>query len=471
MAIALDKPLDTSLQESVAFLAGLQGNILKSHGRDYAAHVFCTLGGDARAAREWLADFTRKQVTTGVRQKVTRDAWMAAPGGDPGVLFSSVGLSYTGYVALGVVDGATPNDSFFRLGMKQQALSPRPFNDSPVTEWEAAYQQRADALIILAHDDEAQLKAAVEAVVQGLASISAATWVQYGERLEVTFPGEAACTTIEHFGYEDGISNPVFYVDDIEKERAARGFSKWDPAAGLNLALVAEPGFPERFGSYLVFRKLEQDVAGFKKATEELTKLIGGDVVADDVGALAVGRKKNGAPIIPVSGGTDPNANDFYFLTDDRDGKVCPFHAHIRKTNPRGDTTRLETPPGVDPLTPEQERSFRIVRRGITYGKRPDLDEGSGLPLPSAGVGLLFMSCQARLAQFAIQQEGSDSNDFIETGVGPDAVIGQNGNAVAQEWPKGSEVRYAMANFVKLLGGEYFFVPSMEFLRTLDENS
>jgi hypothetical protein len=41
--ISLDAPLDLNLADAAPFLKNLQGNILKSHGRDHAAHVFIRL--------------------------------------------------------------------------------------------------------------------------------------------------------------------------------------------------------------------------------------------------------------------------------------------------------------------------------------------------------------------------------------------------------------------------------------------
>jgi hypothetical protein len=38
---------------------------------------------------------------------------------------------------------------------------------------------------------------------------------------------------------------------------------------------------------------------------------------------------------------------------------------------------------------------------------------------------------------------------------------------VAQTWPSDGTETFTMANFVRLLGGEYFFAPSMAFLRGL----
>ncbi len=61
----------------------------------------------------------------------------------------------------------------------------------------------------------------------------------------------------------------------------------------------------------------------------------------------------------------------------------------------------------------------------------------------------------------------SDRNDFANPGVGPDAMIGQNAAPVPQEWPVGPGYKFTMANFVKLLGGEYFFAPSLGFLKEL----
>ena len=113
---------------------------------------------------------------------------------------------------------------------------------------------------------------------------------------------------------------------------------------------------------------------------------------------------------------------------------------------------------------------MRILRRGITFGERPDLEPGSTLPPPESGVGLLFMCYQSQLRQFVIQQEGADSDDFVLTGVGADATLGNNDTRVAQRWPVGGQPNveaFRMANFVTMLGGEYFFAPSLSFLATL----
>ncbi len=456
--IPLDQPLDLDAPDAAAFLAGLQGNILSSHGRDHTAHIFVRFGADAASCRAWLADLAAHRVTSAADQQVQRRAYKAH--GGPGELFASLLLSQTGYIALGIAADRIPREPggapYFELGMKRQAEAARPFNDPPVERWEAAFQGDVHALVILAHDDAAALAAATDGLCRAATAAGATTWIEPGARLERTFP-DGVERTIEHFGFEDGISNPQLILQDAIREREERGATHWDGVGSLDLVLVAEPGAPDRFGSFLVFRKLEQDVHGFAAAVDTLAAQLG--VSAADAGALAVGRFADGTPVVPATA-PKPGAklNDFTFAAADPAGARCPFHAHIRKTNPRGDL----------PIGLPIERSFRIVRRGVTYGARPDLAAAAAEGrLPSTGVGLLFMSYQARLDQFAIQQEGSDSNDFRDPATGVDAVIGQNEAPVPQEWPTGSGRRFTMANFVRMLGGEYFFAPSMAFLREL----
>jgi hypothetical protein len=49
-----------------------------------------------------------------------------------------------------------------------------------------------------------------------------------------------------------------------------------------------------------------------------------------------------------------------------------------------------------------------------------------------------------------IQQEGADGNDFVESGVGVDAVIGQNPGPTPQTWPSTGTTTFTMANFVTM---------------------
>ncbi|MGO8608761.1 hypothetical protein ACC848_37960, partial [Rhizobium johnstonii] len=73
---------------------------------------------------------------------------------------------------------------------------------------------------------------------------------------------------IEHFGYVDGRSQPIFLDEDLVSEKLREdGTTNWDAGFGLGRVLVSDAAAPDpqtQFGSYFVFRKLEQDVRKFK---------------------------------------------------------------------------------------------------------------------------------------------------------------------------------------------------------------
>jgi deferrochelatase/peroxidase EfeB len=254
---------------------------------------------------------------------------------------------------------------------------------------------------------------------------------------------------------------------EIEAERMRRGAVHWDPAAPLGLVFIREPGQAAGFGSYMVFRKLEQNVRHFRSARAALAQAMG--CSDEEASGLIVGRRSDGTPLIPTQtpdATADPNDFDYGSDSPSAPGPagVCPFHAHIRRSNPRGDTVRYLGAPSTD-----FERGMRIVRRGVTYGLRPDLD-GDGEP-PERDVGLLFMSFQADLRQFAIQQSGADSADFPFGGAGLEGLNGRTaggGDPLPQSWPAASgQVLFSLGGFVTLKGGEYLFAPSLPFLKSL----
>ena len=103
-----------------------------------------------------------------------------------------------------------------------------------------------------------------------------------------------------------------------------------------------------------------------------------------------------------------------------------------------------------------------------TYGDPmpPGDDEVSW---PEKGVGLLFQCCQADVAnQFEfIQQNWANNPRFVRLGAGQDALVGQAPGApisVPRSWGESPRMDVDFARFVRLLGGEYFFTPSIPFL-------
>jgi Dyp-type peroxidase family len=389
----------------------LQGNILKSHGRAAAVHIFLTFQPRRRKqAREFLAGFARnvtsatKQLkqTEALHQALDKDEFL-----DRSEPFATVYLSASGYRKLGCSLKGFSTE--FRNGMRGAGL-----DDPPPGEWEPNFQKEIDTMILVAHDKVEHLTKQLNLLrkeVSGFADISS----EIGIRML-----NAAGQGIEHFGYVDGISQPLFYEADlVGKPRA------WDPSAGPSLVLVKDPlgKSDDHCGTYFVFRKLEQNVKEFRRQVQKLARAL--EFGEDLVGAMVIGRFQDGTPVAvyPAAQGKKDPFNNFRYSNPKTDpsGNRCPFTAHIRKANPRGELEVLE-----------QERRHRIVRRGIPYGDpTPPGDELYSLP--ESGVGLLFQCCQADLHdQFETLQKAWANNDNSPfNSAGRDPVIGQPSNGAS----------------------------------------
>jgi deferrochelatase/peroxidase EfeB len=125
--------------------------------------------------------------------------------------------------------------------------------------------------------------------------VSSAIRTEYGNAIR-----NANGDGLEHFGYVDGISQPLFFKDENERFKAnatpsSRSTLAWDPFAPLKLVLVKDPLVTtvDACGSYFVFRKLEQDVRAFKVAEQQIaTALNFSGEERQRAGALVVGRSR-----------------------------------------------------------------------------------------------------------------------------------------------------------------------------------
>lgn len=440
-------------------LMDLQGNILKGNGRNWCVFLFIRFKADDPAARGWIGDFARAFVPAAQVQEEQAAAFRASNLAERGGLFASFFLSAQGYLTLGFSYEKLPRDSqaWFNAGMQARQGALR---DPRVDDWQAEFREPVDAMALLASDDEAEVRQHATDLQAQLAGIGADAWAEVGSRW---FNEEQL--DVEPFGYVDGASNPRFFRNDIDRAKAVGG-DRWDPSAPLDLVLLKDPNGlgEESHGSFLVYRKLEQDVRGFDQAIEELARTLG--TTPELAGAYAVGRFKDGTPVVlrDQPAGAHPPENNFDY-SGDPSASRCPFHAHIRKTNPRGDTHTLLRP-GV-PLS--EERGHRIVRRSVVFGRPEDIG--------NAPVGIHFLCYQADLArQFEFQQANwANQVNFVRQRTGVDTLIGQ-GNTLpeGQEWPNrwgdagAGTTRVQVSDFVTLRGGEYFFAPSVGFLKNIE---
>jgi Dyp-type peroxidase family len=223
-------------------------------------------------------------------------------------------------------------------------------------------------------------------------------------------------------------------------------------------------------GTYLVLRKLSQDVGAFNAFLEEHKGMA--PCHPCDPGkqkmwlkAKLIGRWPSGAPLEP--GQTEEPAltridgrgisNDFDFRAD-RGGHGCPVTSHVRRANPR------DSLPASRKISKEMSRRHRIVRRGIPYGRKA---EDSA---PTEDRGLVFIALNANLErQFEfIQQSWMNNEKFggLYDERDPVSSSGDSGRLTIPAPPLRKSVA-GLSRFVTMKGGGYFFLPSAKALRFL----
>jgi Dyp-type peroxidase family len=284
----------------------------------------------------------------------------------------------------------------------------------------------------------------------------------------------------DHFGFADGIAQPSLHGSGVKArpgDGQPNGDGTWrDVAVGEFLlghqdedgGLPAAPAAPfDCNGTFMVYRKLRQDTAAFRRfIAEQGAKYPGGP---EKLAAKIVGRWPDGTPLSVSPDGPDPSVasdpariNDFSYA-DDAEGLRCPLGAHIRRTNPRDMKEFFD-----GRLT----NRHRIIRRGRSYGP----------PLPPGVVeddgedrGLVFICFQASIArQFeVIQSQWVDDGDPFGLGPDKDFLIGEPNGDGGKMTIQGRPPHFLrpQPRFVTMRGGEYLYRPSMTALRMLADGS
>lgn len=310
----------------------------------------------------------------------------------------------------------------------------------------------------------------------------------------------------EHFGFRDGISQPIVQGHDKETspgntiaagefvfgyENAYGQFTARPtvvPKADPQNILPPAPDDPKRRdfaknGSFLVFRQLKQNVHAFwHTLAEKGSGMLPGDPVQACV-ALAskmVGRWPSGKPLVK-SPHADPGGisddNDFmYFGNGDADGLKCPIGSHLRRSNPRDS---LDPHPGTD-RSIEVGKRHRIIRRGRAYGPPAaasmDPAEIIGQRDDHVDRGLHFICFNTQLGrQFEfIQHTWVNGTKFDGMYDDDDPIAGDRGSSdvlrggtfSTQQEPVRKRIT-GLPRFVTTVGGAYFFMPSVSAVRYL----
>lgn len=262
----------------------------------------------------------------------------------------------------------------------------------------------------------------------------------------------------EHFGYIDGLSQPKPFEPNTapRAERAALGdflLGRID-SRGEPSPKPSHTAFED--GSFLVVRKLAQNVKAFTAFVDEGAALLG--VSRETLRSKLMGRRDDGKPLA-TNAVCEAGDNGFDY-DEDRDGLGCPLQAHIRRANPR--TPERPSVHGRPTQTP------RLMRRGFPYGPK-DGDEHER--------GLLFMAYNANIAeQFEVIQRWINSANITGLyGDLNDPIVGASASARRRRFSfrteQGVKATALDTTFVKLQWGMYLFVPSIVGLRRLAEQA
>jgi Dyp-type peroxidase family len=280
---------------------------------------------------------------------------------------------------------------------------------------------------------------------------------------------------IEHFGFRDGVSQPLFKGIDDDKI-AKRKIEKdvHDPKKFVLFGLKGRRSWAND-GSFMVIRRLSQDFEVFWNFMEKNSQIY--DLSPTGLAARFVGRWKSGAPLARYPKG-DPDLpgafddNEFKYLDNNRHrglndprGEKTPRFAHIRKVYPRDDGMSKD-PEEND----KQADTHRIIRRGIPFG--PIFADN-----PEAERGLLFICYQVDLEQQFefIQQSFANSPNFprqdehAAEGHGIDPIIGKHRDRGFVNLLQNGRFRKitGLKQWITTTGGEYFFSPSLSALKNL----
>jgi Dyp-type peroxidase family len=331
-------------------------------------------------------------------------------------------------------------------------------------------------------------------------------------------------TSKEYFGFTDGIGDPVFkgQLPPEEEQQRVKGRGKWMSArAGWEPLATGEfllghpdesqelppTAMPPNFmhnGSFMVYRKLHENVGSFQQVIDEEAARYAAVMDVDLAEAREtlrgkmVGRWSDGVPLskLPTHAewlafrkarGFDdpdpqkaaralldylrsPEAVDFRY-GDDMNGYKCPNGAHLRRVNTRDYLDPYNQANSDNPnATAQLNKRRRILRRGLPYG--PGKLDGL---TDDTEQGVAFMAIGANLfRQFEfVQQQWIQYGLDFNQGNNTCPLLGDHDKHKRFTIPADPDTQkppYVMGKlktFVEARGGDYFFLPSMTALEMI----
>jgi Dyp-type peroxidase family len=451
-------------------LHDIQDNVAAPILMRYGRHIFVKLN-DGTKGRAWL------------RRMLER---VNARGEEHGTHFTvNIGFTYEGLKALGVSQRSL--DSFpeaFRVGMRGRANVVGDVGPHAPEHWEGGLGGPDIHAMGWIRTVSEEGREEATRIIRDEMEAAGGVEIRFVQDTKALAHENGIGSEGEHFGFADPISQPPIegapapsYPGDglLQDDGTWRPLKPgefllgYEDEAGPAGTQGPEPLELRLNGTYMVFRKLYQDVAAFRRYLILAAKALYG---SDDryhqelVAAKIMGRWRSGCPLDLSPDKDDPaiaadpqRRNNFTYAGDD-EGLRCPLGSHLRRSNPRA--TPLKRATAV--------RRHRLIRRGVEYG--PHLEDSM---LKDDGVdrGLVNLFIQADIErQFEfVQKEWMKGGEFI--GLDPneqDPINGVGGEGSQLLVPGAKQpFLFDLPTFVKVKGGEYLFVPGLKALEGLVE--
>jgi deferrochelatase/peroxidase EfeB len=495
-------------------LDDIQGDSVVGLQKDFQWFVFFTIGDTAR-----FKEFARRTLLSRISsaaQVLKREHELQAhkESGHKGKLplFGlNIGFTRAGLVKLGVPGLDEFNDSAFKDGMASRStsvLNNPEHGPYSAREWTVGGQGKTlHGVILITGPSKAGVDEIKEELIIDLAAASGGPVTPV---CGMTRPNNRGH---EHFGFRDGISNPIIILDErlpasgyTWPGEVVFGYPSQDPESPIYPGKLASGG-PEwtRNGSLMVVLRLVQRVPEFDRFIKAKADKLGMD--RELFAARIVGRWKSGAPLSitpllddPLLGADKQRNNDFNF-DNDQLGRRCPFASHIRKAYPRNDirdfieletqklklaAKKLETQKleletqkleiknkEFETKSESEKREFfandaythRVMRRSIPFGPELTSEEmARGKTAEGVERGLMFVCYQTSIERQFEYIVKNFINDDPANKRGPDALLGRGRDVkgLALSYPSGDPHQsISLDTFVSPTGGDYFFVPSL----------
>jgi Dyp-type peroxidase family len=443
----------------------IQGFVLRGYNLPVARYLFLRLE-DAKRARD-LVHHLLSQITTGQR-------W---DGGKPQTTLN-IGFTFRGLQRLELPLATLITFPVeFQQGMRQRAELLGDTGVNAPDRWDPVWREDHVHVWLGINGQSVEALDACQATVQSTLDQTGGA-ILLGSQNAAAEVTNGKPTTSEHFGFTDGFGNPEY----LGVERSSQpGQGKllddgktWAPLATGELLLgyadeagelpvAPVPHLLAANGTFMVYRKLHQNLATFRHWLDQQSTLYGGG--KEKFAAKLIGRWRDGTPIElspdkpDPSIAQDPNRSTNFTYGNDAAGTRCPMGAHLRRVHPRdafGFNGRLIN-------------RRRITRRGLPYGHFAAEDQ------PVADTddrGVIFMALNASVSrQFEfVQQQWVQYGNDSRLGNDKDVLMGNHrghGRFVIQGDATPTNPPFVcshLPDFIELRGGEYFFLPSITAL-------